>query len=399
MQKIQREGVGVIKILFVISWAFVLGQRALEAFHIDAHIVDKPLAWIKKVTGMQKEKKAVRSTEAVAQFFKAERFYLKDVRIVTDPLALQAVARDALKYIHNHKLCRQDVINPTTFQGLLSLEAVERTLAFVSATIEADKKSGNFRILNQNFLNKYFKSIAWVADAEGAKSHNIKLPDDGSIRLTKYAVFRVRASHKKTKQFSCALYSLSNDAVIHNISKQSIIDGYLDQPQFRRKRKVLAWVTREGLEDALMQGTAIVTFGDGKEMIVSVDKNNNIPYKRREKNVLAQKRYWSFKKLQGTASSIKAKIKKIQNRRNVMLAGDLHHIGIGKLIALDVINPVSKKRELRLGIIADTGGAFFNNLYQLDYFVGAVSSREALAAAMKPIPNCAHASILYKHVD
>ncbi len=49
---------------------------------------------------------------------------------------------------------------------------------------EADKKTGNFRILNPSFIEENFGNIAWNADWQGAEGHNIKLPHDGQIRLT-----------------------------------------------------------------------------------------------------------------------------------------------------------------------------------------------------------------------
>ena len=54
----------------------------------------------------------------------------------------------------------------------------------------------------------------------------------------------------------------------------------------------------------------------------------------------------------------------------VTVAGDLKNLGLGKIVALRYKNKRSKKDEVRLCMLSDTGGAFKNNLYQLDLFSG-----------------------------
>ena len=80
----------------------------------------------------------------------------------------------------------------------------------------------------------------------------------------------------------------------------------------------------------------------------------------------------------------------------VVLAGDVYNIGIGKLILLQYQNLKTRKQELRLGILADTGAAFKNNLYQLDSFVGMVSSDEQLHHQTNHMLDTVNAYILYK---
>ncbi len=41
----------------------------------------------------------------------------------------------------------------------------------------------------------------------------------------------------------------------------------------------------------------------------------------------------------------------------------------------------------RAGIFADTGGAFENNLYQVDYLTGSYAGREAFYQANRHLPN------------
>jgi hypothetical protein len=91
-----------------------------------------------------------------------------------------------------------------------------------------------------------------------------------------------------------------------------------------------------------------------------------------------------------------ARIARIKKRKQVVFAGDLHNIGLGKLIAIRYHNPQTEQPEVRLGILADTGGAFKNNLYQLDFFGGLVDSHDVLKATMRQVPDYVSAAVLYK---
>ncbi len=83
-------------------------------------------------------------------------------------------------------------------------------------------------------------------------------------------------------------------------------------------------------------------------------------------------------------------------RKKVIFAGDLTNIGVGKIIAIKHINPTTKKSEIQLGVLADTGGAFTNNLYQLDLFLGMYSDKKQLKKQQQQYPNSTQAYLLYK---
>jgi hypothetical protein len=59
---------------------------------------------------------------------------------------------------------------------------------------------------------------------------------------------------------------------------------------------------------------------------------------------------------------------------------------------------MTKKRELNLGVLADTGGAFVNNIYQLDLFLGMFNNKKALKNQQRNFPNTTQALILYKRL-
>ena len=52
--------------------------------------------------------------------------------------------------------------------------------------------------------------------------------------------------------------------------------------------------------------------------------------------------------------------------------------------------------EIRLGILADTGSAFVNNLYQLDLYCGIFRNRREFDNWRKTLPNVVDAYILVK---
>lgn len=329
-------------------------------------------------------------------YFAAKKFYIAEEQIVTDPLALQQVARKALRYIARHQKDRPYLTDPQPFRKILPLENVKETLQFVVDTIEEDKASGNFRILDPEFLNKNFSCITWHADEEEAARHHVALPNDGRIRLTSYAVFATTGRRHKTKKYHCALYQLLNDKMANKFTKQQVLAGALEKSPYKNRCKPLAWVTRQGLEDALMHGTILVTFPDSNSKLLNVHKNNGVTYNRKIKTGWSQKRYWYFQELAGDANVQAHRVENIKVRKHVVVAGDLRNIGFGKLVALRHSNPITGKSEMMLACLTDTGGAFQGNFYQLDLFGGLVTSKQMLDSIIKQLPNYTRASILYR---
>ena len=77
-----------------------------------------------------------------------------------------------------------------------------------------------------------------------------------------------------------------------------------------------------------------------------------------------QKPYWYFRKvdaIKGYGYKIDAKI---SIQPGVTFADDVLNIGLGKMVVLE--SGKGKSKQLQMGIIADTGGAFLPSLYQLD---------------------------------
>ena len=66
------------------------------------------------------------------------------------------------------------------------------------------------------------------------------------------------------------------------------------------------------------------------------------------------------------------------------------NIGLGKLVV------ISSADGMRMGAIADTGGAFLPNLHQLDFLAGTFDGKPAFDKAVRSLPEYATAYFLVK---
>jgi hypothetical protein len=138
-----------------------------------------------------------------------------------------------------------------------------------------------------------------------------------------------------------------------------------------------------------MEGTILIKFNDGTQGFFNVDRSNEIAYikglDRKE-----QKRYWYFKpvdKIKGYGQAIE---NKISIEPGVTFAGDVLNIGLGKMVV------ISSADGMRMGTIADTGGAFLPNLHQLDFLAGTFDGKPAFDKAARSLPEYATAYFLVK---
>ncbi|PKH09033.1 hypothetical protein CXF93_02755 [Moritella sp. Urea-trap-13] len=270
------------------------------------------------------------------------------------------------------------------------LDRVKRTLNFICQVEQTDKLAGTpSRLMDANFIAEHFDVIRWMPDknqAQGfAKNKPLlkNIPDD-KILLTKYYIKLAKGTAKQTPETPYALYAIPNDEkdlsleqanadlslTRHQLTKQDVITGILDKDKLAEP---MVWLSRYDLEDSLMQGTVKVDFTTDKSasddsseitsQFFNVHRNNGIGYKRNLKKE-QQGRYWYFKKTESVMGYGKDANYKIPVYPLVTVAGDLAHLGLGKLIML------THNGESRLTVLADTGGAFENNQYQLDYLGG-----------------------------
>ncbi len=296
------------------------------------------------------------------------------------------VATETLKYIDKGQSYDPVAIHGGKVPGAtVSVAEIRQTLLYICQVANEDQAAGRkSRLTDPAFIQQHFQFVRWQPDQAGAaklaknKPLLQKLPAD-KILQTKYFVKIADGSQVKTAEKNQALYGLpfdeakldldTADALGKQITrfqlgKQDIVNGALEQKPLRAP--VLFWLSREGLEGALLQGTAVVPSGKGYRYY-NVHRTNGIPYDR-TKTPEQQQRYWYFKEVQSVLGYGKDADYKIPIKPEVTVAGDIPQLGLGKLILL--ATPESGVMHYRLTILADTGGAFANNLFQLDWLSG-----------------------------
>ncbi|WP_017316871.1 hypothetical protein [Mastigocladopsis repens] len=276
-------------------------------------------------------------------------------------------------------------------QGV-TVQDILKTLDFMIAVLQEDiAKNRATRLQDPNFINTHFRVIKW-------SPYNSPNSGQQRLRITKYAVFTHPGSHKKTSTFNTPIYSLkansTNEKFYTKYTKQQVLSG-IYEPGGKEFGKVepLAYLTRTGLEEALMEGTILVNFTDGSKALFNVDRNNEMPYIRGLTGT-AQKRYWYFRQvdaIKGYGYKIDAKI---SIKPGVTFAGDVLNIGLGRVIVLE--HTKGGRKQLQLGVLADTGGAFLPNLHQLDFLAGVFQNRKDFDQHIRQLPEYATAYILVK---
>ncbi|WP_430455842.1 hypothetical protein [Rheinheimera sp.] len=296
------------------------------------------------------------------------------------------VATETLKYIDKGQSYDPVAIHGGKIPGAtVPVADIRATLLYICQIANEDQAAGRkSRLTDPNFVRQHFSFVRWMPDQAGAaklsknKPLLQNLPAD-KILQTKYFVKIADGSPVKTAEKNQALYGLpfdeakldlaTADALGKQITrfqlgKQDIVRGALEKTPLRAP--VLFWLSREGLEGALLQGTAVVPSGQGYRYY-NVHRTNGIPYDR-TKTPEQQQRYWYFKQVQSVLGYGKDADYKIPIKPEVTVAGDIPQLGLGKLILL--ATPEAGVMHYRLTILADTGGAFANNLFQLDWLSG-----------------------------
>jgi len=338
-------------------------------------------------------------TACINLYYTSPSFTNETIKI--DPETLCKAASYAIDYYfvtdEENKLISSKLLE----NDFISSKSTKQTLDFIIQTIAEDEKnqSKKPRILDPKFLEKHFIFIKWCGDKQGAKQHNVSVENE-KIRLTHYAVFSSNGSHEKSEQFPCALYEIISEefdtSKRFDYTKQDVIDGALEDKEFKRHVNPLIWLPRQGLEDALLQGSVVAIMPNGQEKIFNVDKNNGIDYDRTIKDSWKQRRYWYFKEIGNTKNYHDVQHLKLVSLGGVVFAGDIKNFGIGKIVAIRYTNPYTKKKELLLGVLADKGGAFENNLYQLDLFEGIFYNKKKFREHIKQYPDTVEAYFLKK---
>ncbi|PCJ62069.1 MAG: hypothetical protein COA79_05115 [Planctomycetota bacterium] len=343
--------------------------------------------------------------------FKKENSNLKKGKWVDKSLALKFVSKSVLKYLAKGNKYDASAIHSGFIKTHdTSLERVKRTLLFLIKVVEEDAKIGkSSRLTDPNFILKHFDLIKWSPDLIASKKLAQKKPllksvNENKILLTKYFIKLADGNKSKTDDKSLAIYGLPFDEVELTLEealtkrttltrfkygKQVILKGIISNNNLA---PALVWLNRTDLEGALLQGTVVVNIGNSKT-ILNVHRNNTIAYDR-SKKPREQERYWYFKEVDHIYGYGKDANFKIAIKSEVTVAGDLNYFGLGKIFLLKTIE--HDKPTYRITILADTGGAFKNNQFQLDWLSGYYKGWKDYHKINKYISDTAETWILLK---
>ncbi len=319
---------------------------------------------------------------------------LPNTRVNFNAADLLVVLTSTRKYFKN----RLDSDADLQREGILASQGVTipdvvKTLDFMILTLTQDLKAKRpIRLQDPKFLKTHFRAIQW-------RAFDPKTTAEKRIRLTKYAVFTHPGARTPTKEYPLGLYALKPGTDIDRIrikyTKQDVLKNIYEPKGIEYGAvEPLAYLDRAGLESALMEGTVLIKFTDGTTAYFNVDRHNNIPYIK-GLDPLEQQRYWYFKRvnaIKGYGQTIQTKI---SLKPGVTFAGDVLNIGLGKIVVTESGGNANQP-QLRMGIIADTGGAFLPNLHQLDFLAGIFNSKEDFAAYTRKLPEYTKAYILVK---
>ncbi|KTC85467.1 hypothetical protein [Legionella drozanskii] len=272
------------------------------------------------------------------------------------------------------------------------LSRVKATLAFIC--------QHQTELQDPAFVKKHFDFVRWYPDLEQTKLLRVgkpliaNLPND-KILMTKYYVPRAKVLDRSTATHPYALYGLPRDEealtleeadakpglIRFQYGKQAILNGALANKNI----PALAYLKRDDLEAALMQGTIVADFPNRQSKTFNVHRCNKVPYDK-AKNPYKQERYWYFKPVDGIKGYGKDADHKITVDSEVTFAADLEQFGLGKLLMVQYPDKTGKMMT-KVGVFADTGGAFQNNQYQVDFLSGSYTSSDAFYQANKDLPN------------
>ncbi len=296
----------------------------------------------------------------------------------------------------------------------ISLAKVKATLDFICKIHRQDQQNKQTsRLHNPQFLQQHFDFFRWIPDkaTANALAYNsnsavkkrllTNIPKE-QIFLTKYYTKLLNGSPVKSQQYQQALYSLPYDEqglsveqaehkksqlTRYQYTRQQIITGVLEQ---QKLAEPLIWLSEEALHDVLLQGTGVVDVA-GKRRYFNVHRNNGIAYdytlgKRQ------QPRYWYFAEVPSILGYGQDLASKIEVLPDVTFAGNVKALGLGKLFLVNY--QLADQAVNQLGVLADQGGAFDNNLFQLDLLKGSYLGWDDYYRDNKQYPDYAKAWLL-----
>ncbi|NQZ23883.1 MAG: MltA domain-containing protein [Colwellia sp.] len=332
---------------------------------------------------------------------------------------LCTVGENTQKYLNNFPEDKFAVHAGSVFKRKITLNRIKETLNFICITYRDDVKAKRqSRLHNREFIKQHFDFYSWSPDIKTAreiadKSNNTiksrllnNIPSD-QIFLTKYYTKLLDASEVRTDKYTQALYALPEDEKMLSAEQSKKIKSQLTRFKYTRQQvisgalldnklvKPLIWLTEEALHDVLLQGTGVVIV-NGITRYFNVHRNNGIAYNysvgKRE-----QARYWYFIEVPSIMGYGQKQENKIAIKAQVTFAGNVKQLGLGKLFMVSYTR--DNKKIARLGVLADQGGAFANNLFQLDLLVNSYKGWQDYHQANNNLPDYAKAWLMMVKVS
>ena len=317
-------------------------------------------------------------------------------RVRSDPTALAAVARDLLRFRAAHP------DDPAVRAGSPGLDA---TLRWVVQVAEADRGAAVQRLQDPDFLAQSLRWMPWASDAEAAARRGIAVASD-QIRLTKYLAWELAGSRTRDAAHPCALYAVPNDErglseaeaaaapalLRRQLTRAQVLDGaFLPGGIAAGQAEPLAWLPRSAVHEAQLQGTVVVRFPDGGQRTLNVHRSNELPWDPAyARDPERQRRFWYMREVDGLLGY--GGDDKVALVPQVVVAGDVLAFGLGALIGL--VWDAGGERQLQLVWLADSGGAFVDNRFQLDWLVGVYASRAQFERDAAALPDRVSAAFL-----
>jgi hypothetical protein len=264
----------------------------------------------------------------------------------------------------------------------LDRQRVEDTLAFLVRVAEEDRGQASQRLEDPAFLAGHLEYWAWTSDVQAAQERGIRLTPE-RIRLTKYLAWSVEGRDAPEGIYQHALYADPGGA-LRGLTRPQVIGGAYREGEHAGAAEPLVWLTEEGVYEALMQGTIEVRVPGRAPRLFNVHVSNGVAYVPTQKDPSLQERYWYFRQVDALRG-----VEGIALTPQVAVAGDVQDLGLGLLVGLTMDDG-----SLRMAVLADTGGAFEPNLFQLDWLAGTYATRGEFEAAVASIPARAPAGLL-----
>ena len=322
-------------------------------------------------------------------------------KIAVDQKALAQVTEEVSEYLSNvHKSAYVQVDEGTIFKGLVTVDDVKNTIDFLAKTA----KEHPSWLKSHWFYNTHFDFYRLYADGDTCPVKIGKLPRGwvgapDNHRITKYRICKIHGSRVPTKKYLFPLYPRPSDEAgktrdyIRNnpeefirfaYTRSEIVDGVLERKEIS---KPLAWVTLEGYKELVMQGSAVIDFEDETvqhmfQVVVANGKES-------------EDKYWFIAPYEKKKPSKNYPIK-VEPVPGVSFAGNIAALGFGKVLVMIGKNPLTLEKEMRVGVLTDTGNAFRDNLCKFDLFTGYFEDHHLFDEHCKQYPHTAEIYILIK---